>query len=162
MRQTGTQRALVALLAWGVALLLFFPILWMALTSFKSEVAAVATPPQVFFQPTLESYAEVQARGAELVDELQAAGRLVEARVVADPAERISLWRVREDGAGLAARSLTRPAHAGWEDAAVPPERLGDYLRAGHYGRTFIDEHLLPMASALWASISLAVQSPMA
>ncbi|MCF7750376.1 FAD-dependent oxidoreductase [Bacillus subtilis subsp. subtilis] len=29
---------------------------------------------------------------------------------------------------------------------------LGDYLAAGHYGRTFIDEHLLPMASALWSS----------
>ncbi|MGA9747718.1 MAG: FAD-linked oxidase C-terminal domain-containing protein, partial [Nocardioides sp.] len=35
----------------------------------------------------------------------------------------------REDGAGLAARSLSRPAHAGWEDAAVPPDRLGAYLR---------------------------------
>ncbi len=40
-----------------------------------------------------------------------------------------ALWRIREDGAGLAARSLERPAHAGWEDAAVPPERLGAYLR---------------------------------
>ncbi len=50
-------------------------------------------------------------------------------RVVSDPGEMAALWRIREDGAGLAARSLTRPAHAGWEDAAVPPERLGDYLR---------------------------------
>ena len=66
MRQTGTQRALVAALAWGVALLLFFPILWMVLTSFKSEVAAIATPPQVLFAPTLESYAEVQSRAEYL------------------------------------------------------------------------------------------------
>ena len=29
----------------------------------------------------------------------------------------------------LAARSLSRPAHSGWEDAAVPPERLGAWLR---------------------------------
>ena len=50
-------------------------------------------------------------------------------RVVTDPAEQAALWRIREDGAGLAARSLDRPAQAGWEDAAVPPERLGDYLR---------------------------------
>ena len=41
------------------------------------------------------------------------------ARPLADP----------EDGAGLAARSLSRPAQAGWEDAAVPPVKLGAYLR---------------------------------
>ncbi|HEX2892428.1 MAG TPA: FAD-linked oxidase C-terminal domain-containing protein, partial [Marmoricola sp.] len=50
-------------------------------------------------------------------------------RVVTDLAEQAALWRIREDGAGLAARSLSRPAHSGWEDAAVPPERLGAYLR---------------------------------
>ncbi|HUS23288.1 MAG TPA: FAD-linked oxidase C-terminal domain-containing protein, partial [Aeromicrobium sp.] len=32
-------------------------------------------------------------------------------------------------GAGLASRVWDRPALAGWEDAAVPPERLGEYLR---------------------------------
>lgn len=53
----------------------------------------------------------------------------VPARVVTDPREQAALWRIREDGAGLAARSLSRPAHSGWEDAAVPPERLGAYLR---------------------------------
>ena len=50
-------------------------------------------------------------------------------RVVTDVREQLALWRIREDGAGLAARSLTRPAQAGWEDAAVPPEKLGAYLR---------------------------------
>lgn len=60
-------------------------------------------------------------------------------RIVVDPREQAALWRIREDGAGLAARSLSRPAHSGWEDAAVPPERLGDYLRSfetllGEYG----------------------------
>ena len=53
----------------------------------------------------------------------------VPSRVVTDAAEAAALWRVREDGAGLAARSLSRPAHSGWEDAAVPPARLGGYLR---------------------------------
>jgi Fe-S oxidoreductase len=48
---------------------------------------------------------------------------------VVDAAEAAALWRIREDGAGLAAVSLDRPAHSGWEDAAVPPERLGGYLR---------------------------------
>jgi len=51
------------------------------------------------------------------------------ARVVTDPGEQAALWRIREDGAGLAALSLARQALAGWEDAAVPPERLGAYLR---------------------------------
>ena len=53
----------------------------------------------------------------------------LDSRVVVDAAEAAALWRIREDGAGLAAVSLDRPAHAGWEDAAVPPERLGGYLR---------------------------------
>ncbi len=50
-------------------------------------------------------------------------------RVVPDGAEAAALWRIREDGAGLAARSLSRPAYSGWEDAAVPPDRLGAWLR---------------------------------
>jgi Fe-S oxidoreductase len=44
--------------------------------------------------------------------------------------EAAALWRIREDGAGLAGRTATgAQAWPGWEDAAVPPERLGDYLR---------------------------------
>ena len=50
-------------------------------------------------------------------------------RLVTDAAEAAALWRIREDGAGLAARSLKSPAYSGWEDAAVPPDRLGAWLR---------------------------------
>ncbi|MEO7423072.1 MAG: FAD-binding oxidoreductase, partial [Ornithinibacter sp.] len=50
-------------------------------------------------------------------------------RIVTDPLEQLALWKIREEGAGLAARSLTRPAQSGWEDAAVPPAKLGSYLR---------------------------------
>jgi Fe-S oxidoreductase/FAD/FMN-containing dehydrogenase len=50
-------------------------------------------------------------------------------RLVTDAAEAAALWRIREDGAGLAARSLESPAYSGWEDAAVPPDRLGAWLR---------------------------------
>lgn len=54
----------------------------------------------------------------------------LDARIVTDAAEAAALWRIRADGAGLSGRSATnRPAHAGWEDAAVPPEYLGAYLR---------------------------------
>ncbi|MEO0827155.1 MAG: carbohydrate ABC transporter permease [Cyanobacteria bacterium J06635_15] len=64
MKTNKSNQWLVGLLAWLVASLLFFPILWMFITSFKTEVAAVATPPQIFFQPTLENYAAVQDRAA--------------------------------------------------------------------------------------------------
>ena len=67
MRQSVAQRVLIFALGWGIALLLFFPIFWMVLTSFKSEVAAIATPPQVLFAPTLESYVEVQSRANYLL-----------------------------------------------------------------------------------------------
>ncbi|NDK23955.1 FAD-binding oxidoreductase [Streptomyces sp. TR1341] len=51
--------------------------------------------------------------------------------VVPAGAEAAALWGIRADGAGLAGRTPDgRPAWPGWEDAAVPPERLGDYLRA--------------------------------
>ncbi|MEJ5914017.1 FAD-binding and (Fe-S)-binding domain-containing protein [Pseudokineococcus sp. 1T1Z-3] len=50
--------------------------------------------------------------------------------VVEDPAAARAIWRIREDGAGLATRAPSgRPGHAGWEDTAVPPERLAAYLR---------------------------------
>ncbi|TDH60584.1 carbohydrate ABC transporter permease [Dankookia rubra] len=62
MRSSRRQMLLATVLGWGAALLLFFPIFWMVLTSFKSEIAAIATPPQFLFAPTLESYAEVQER----------------------------------------------------------------------------------------------------
>ncbi|MYZ40307.1 MULTISPECIES: FAD-linked oxidase C-terminal domain-containing protein, partial [unclassified Streptomyces] len=59
--------------------------------------------------------------------------------VVDDPAAQRALWRVREDAAGTATRMADgSEAWPGWEDCAVPPARLGAYLRdfrallAGH------------------------------
>ncbi|MFH8368654.1 FAD-binding and (Fe-S)-binding domain-containing protein [Streptomyces sp. NPDC018031] len=50
--------------------------------------------------------------------------------VVTDPARQRALWRVREDAAGTATRMPDRTeAWPGWEDCAVPPARLGAYLR---------------------------------
>jgi len=50
-------------LGWTVGLLIFFPILWTILTSFKTEVDAIAFPPS-FFPPhwTLANYVVVQQR----------------------------------------------------------------------------------------------------
>ncbi len=49
--------------AWSVALLIFFPVFWTILTSFKTEASAVASPPQLFSADwTLDNYAEVWGR----------------------------------------------------------------------------------------------------
>ena len=39
-----------------LAFLMFFPILWMALTSFKTEATAIQFPPPIFFEPTLVNW----------------------------------------------------------------------------------------------------------
>ena len=69
------------------------------------------------------------ARLRERAEALLAASGALEGAVVADPAIAAALWKIRSDGAGLAGVSLSRPAYAGWEDAAVPPAKLGAYLR---------------------------------
>ena len=68
-------------------------------------------------------------RLAERAAAVLAAADGLAGEVVADRARAARLWRIRADGAGLAAVGLGRPAHAGWEDAAVPPRALGAYLR---------------------------------
>ncbi|MEN3791645.1 carbohydrate ABC transporter permease [Fulvimarina sp. MAC3] len=61
-RQVSKQRKIgMTVLAWAVGLLIFFPILWTFLTSFKTELAAISTPPQfLFFDWTTENYATIQ------------------------------------------------------------------------------------------------------
>ncbi|CAM2191644.1 sorbitol/mannitol transport system permease protein [Paraburkholderia kururiensis] len=54
------RRSIPGILAWLIALLLFFPIFWMAITAFKTEQQAYAST--LFFMPTLESFREVFAR----------------------------------------------------------------------------------------------------
>jgi FAD/FMN-containing dehydrogenase/Fe-S oxidoreductase len=98
----------------------------------RQRFGPLAVPPLpegaawLFVELAGEEAAEVAARGAELVRAVDGASGLV----VTDPLDATALWRIREDGAGLSSTSPRgRPAHAGWEDAAVPPERLGAYLR---------------------------------
>ncbi len=54
------QRIVPGVLAWFIALLLFFPIFWMTITSFKTEQQAYQ--PSLWFTPTLGSFREVLAR----------------------------------------------------------------------------------------------------
>jgi sorbitol/mannitol transport system permease protein len=60
---TTRRKVVMSAIAWLFAILIFFPILWMFLTSFKSEADAIASPPQfLFFHWTTENYTEVQSR----------------------------------------------------------------------------------------------------
>ena len=63
-RTVSTRRKLlVTALAWAIGLLIFFPILWTIITSFKSEGDAIALPPKfLVFDWTLENYGVVQER----------------------------------------------------------------------------------------------------
>lgn len=63
MRHSFKRRLVVALLGWGCALLMFFPVAWMVLTSFKTEIAAIHSPPLLVFHPTLVNYETVLQLG---------------------------------------------------------------------------------------------------
>ena len=82
-----------------------------------------------------DGVAEAGARAEALVR----AADVLDARVVTDPAEQRALWRAREDASGTATRLPDgSEAWPGWEDCAVPPARLGGYLRAF---RALLREH---------------------
>jgi sorbitol/mannitol transport system permease protein len=55
-----SNKWLFGILCWLVALVIFFPIYWMAITAFKTEKGAYS--PDIIFMPTLESFADVFAR----------------------------------------------------------------------------------------------------
>lgn len=63
-RAVTTQRKiLTTVVAWSIGLLIFFPILWTVLTSFKTEAEAIASPPILLgFGWTLENYEVVLER----------------------------------------------------------------------------------------------------
>lgn len=56
------NRLAAIVLAWLAAFLMFFPIFWMGLTSFKTELQAIAVPPLLVFEPTLENFTLIQER----------------------------------------------------------------------------------------------------
>ena len=60
---SNQQKTLNTLVAWSIGFVIFFPILWTILTSFKTEAQAINDPPLfLFFDWTLENYAIVQER----------------------------------------------------------------------------------------------------
>jgi sorbitol/mannitol transport system permease protein len=62
-RVTPTRYAVGTIAGWGFGFIVFFPILWMVITSFKTELEAFSTPPKfLFFHWTLENFGIVQQR----------------------------------------------------------------------------------------------------
>ena len=53
--------------AWLVTLILFFPLGWLILTAFKTELQAIEVPPLFIWSPTLENFHEVQERSDYLL-----------------------------------------------------------------------------------------------
>jgi len=107
MKQSAGKRVGVTVLAWVVAFLIFFPILWTFITSFKSELDAIAMPPKfLFFTWTLENYVEVQSRSNYL--------RFAENSII------LSI------GANIVGLLISVPA--AWSMAFAPTKRTKDVL----------------------------------
>jgi sorbitol/mannitol transport system permease protein len=90
-RTTTTSVAVTTVAAWAVGFIIFFPILWMMLTSFKTELDAFSTPPKfLFFHWTMENYAVVQERSDYFLHAMNsvitAVGSTLVAMLIAIPA----------------------------------------------------------------------------
>lgn len=104
---TPQRKALNTALAWGVGLLIFFPILWTILTSFKTEAQAISDPPVfLFFDWTLENYSVVQERSDY--------GRF--------------LWNSIIIAGGSTLLGILIAVPAAWSMAFVPSKRTKDIL----------------------------------
>ena len=72
----------------------------------------------------------VHAHVQRVMEELRRKDHPPSMKLFDDPAQQERIWTVRESGLGATAHVPGEPlTWEGWEDAAVPPERLGDYLR---------------------------------
>ena len=101
------RKSINTALAWFVGLLVFFPILWTVLTSFKSEGDAIADPPLfLFFDWTLQNYAVVQERS----DYLR------------------FLWNSVIVAGGSTALGILVAVPAAWSMAFAPAKRTRDIL----------------------------------
>jgi len=101
------RKTINTIAAWAVGLLIFFPILWTILTSFKTEAQAINDPPLfLFFDWTLENYAVVQERS----DYMR------------------FLWNSVIIAGGSTVLGLIIAVPAAWSMAFVPSKRTKDIL----------------------------------
>jgi FAD/FMN-containing dehydrogenase/Fe-S oxidoreductase len=74
-----------------------------------------------------DSQEEAHEQAQQFMESLQKGGP--EAKLL-EPHQATEIWDIRESGLGATARVPgMAPTHPGWEDAAVDPGQLGDYLR---------------------------------
>ncbi|WP_329339634.1 FAD-binding oxidoreductase [Streptomyces sp. NBC_01352] len=93
-------------------------------------VASAAELPRGAAWLFVETGGGTEAEARARADAIVRAADVVDALVVTDPAGQRALWRIREDASGTATRMPDgSEAWPGWEDCAVPPARLGAYLR---------------------------------
>ena len=94
---TPARKITVTIAAWLVGLVIAFPIIWMVLTSFKTELEASSLPPKfLFFDWTMENYAIVQQRSDyfhHAVNSLIIAGGSVLLGAASSPCRRPGPWR---------------------------------------------------------------------
>ena len=104
---TNNRKALNTAIAWTIGLLIFFPILWTILTSFKTEAQAISDPPVfLFFDWTLENYTVVQERSNYMR----------------------FLWNSVVIAGGSTILGLIIAVPAAWSMAFVPSKRTKDIL----------------------------------
>ena len=107
-RAVKTQRKIITTIAaWTIGLIIFFPIFWTILTSFKTEAQAINDPPLFFtFDWTFENYAVVQERSDYMK----------------------FLWNSVIIAGGSTLLGILVPIPAAWSMAFVPSKRTKDIL----------------------------------
>ena len=76
-----------------------------------------------------ETAGDTDAEARDAATKLVADGACLDSAIITG-GRAAALWRIREDGAGLGSRTPDgAPAWPGWEDSAVPPDKLPGYLR---------------------------------
>lgn len=73
---------------------------------------------------------EAADQAHRLMDKLKSKPNAPSMKLFTDKADQVKIWRVRESGLGATAFVPGEPVTwEGWEDSAVAPERVGEYLR---------------------------------
>ena len=129
---TNNRKIVNTLIAWFFGPLIFFPILWTILTSFKTEAQAIADPPVfLFFNWTLENYAVVQERS----DYLR------------------FLWNSIAIAGGSTLVGVIIGVPAAWSMAFVPSKRTKDILM------WMLSTKMLPAVGVLYPIYLLFIQA---
>jgi sorbitol/mannitol transport system permease protein len=128
---SNPRKALNTAIAWGIGLLIFFPILWTILTSFKTEAEAIANPPVFLaFDWTLENYAIVQERSNYMR----------------------FLWNSVFIAGGSTLLGVIIAVPAAWSMAFVPSKRTKDILM------WMLSTKMLPAVGVLYPIYLLCIQ----